>query len=75
MLDHHWLGPSGDVNELSNDDLNAAVAVITGVRLNCFAPATIQQCLRGCHASLLRHAVSGDPCQRLNAQFRVGPRQ
>jgi len=38
------------------------------------APAAIQERLRGCHAGLVRRAVSSDARQRLDAQFRVRPR-
>jgi hypothetical protein len=34
MLDRHWVWILNDINDLSDDDLNAAVAVITYVRLN-----------------------------------------
>jgi hypothetical protein len=34
VLDQHWLGFRYDINDLPDDDLNAAVAVITYVRLN-----------------------------------------
>ena len=46
MLDQHWLGffsDPNDINELPDDDLNAAVAVVTSMRLNRFAPAPVEQ--------------------------------
>jgi hypothetical protein len=41
MLDQHRLGFSSDTYDLANDNLKAAAAVITYVRPNRFAPATI----------------------------------
>jgi hypothetical protein len=74
MLDQHWLGFSSDINDLADDDLNAATA-LAHVRLWRFAPTAIKQRLRGCHTRLVRRTVSGDARQRLDAQFRVRTRQ
>ena len=75
MLDQHWLFFADDINDLPDDDLNLAVAVIACVRLNRFAPTAIKQRLSGGHTRLVRRAVSGDARQRLDAQFSVSPRQ
>ena len=68
MLDQRWLGFPGDINELPDYDLNAAVAVITCVRLNRFAPATIQQDACRRHAGCRWHGVlADDPGEHLDA--------
>jgi hypothetical protein len=74
MLDQYWLGHAGDINDLPDDDLNVAT-ILAAVDLSRTSPAAIQQRLRRRHARLFRRTVPSDTRQRLDAQFRVRPRQ
>ena len=76
MLDQHWLGFRQDINDLPDDDLNAAVAVLTYVRPNRFAPATVEQRCDGGHARCWRCILGArDASQHLDAHFGVRTRQ
>ena len=76
MLDQYRLASSSpsDVDDLADDDLNRSTLGI-GMDLSRTSPTAIKQRLRRRHARLLRRTVSGDASQRLDAQFRVRPRQ
>jgi hypothetical protein len=50
MLDQYRLFFADDINDLADDDLNVATAVIGNVRLNRFAPAPVEQRGHGGHA-------------------------
>jgi hypothetical protein len=71
MLDQHWLGFFSQhwLNDMADNHLKVAVAVIANVRLNCFAPAPVEQLGSGCHARIrrrfrLRHDAGQRPDRR-----------
>ena len=60
MLDYHWLFFADDIDDLPDNDLNLAVAVIAAVGLRRATPAPVEQRLSGGHTRLVRPAASGD---------------
>jgi hypothetical protein len=76
MLDQHWRGFSSDIDDLTDDDLNAAVAAIASVSLKRFAPAPVEQRSDSGHARCWRRILGArDASQYLDAHLRVRTRQ
>ena len=75
MLDQNWLGFSNDISDMPDNDPKVAAAVITYVRLNRFAPASVEQRGDGGHPCCWRRILGArDASQHLDAHFGVGTR-
>jgi hypothetical protein len=76
MLDQHWLSIPSGINEMTDNDLNVAVAAIACVRLKRLAPATVEQLGSGCHARIRRRfRLRHDAGQRPDAGRRMHSRE
>ena len=74
MLDQLRVILFNGIDDLADDDGDVA-SIFAAVDLSRSAPTPIEQSGGRRHARLLRRTVPGDASQRLDAQFRMRPRQ